>query len=228
MWTKNWKLPFSETVVDMLVKEFKLENSLQLYHQISTEKIDIAEVKRILTTKFGESAEKSEKPVPELIETGKKDLQTETAEALSIGEDIENVTYKLAKCCNPIPGDHVFGFVTNEGTISIHRTNCPNAKGLQQRYGYRIINVKWNGMESNVSQATIRIYGHDVMGLLGKITKVISDDLEVNMKNIVFNSDKEGFFEGKIVVQISDVDALDQLIARIKSIEGIMEVVRID
>ena len=225
---KNWKLPFSETVVDMLVKEFKLENSLQLYHQISTEKIDIAEVKRILTTKFGESAEKSEKPVPELIETGKKDLQTETAEALSIGEDIENVTYKLAKCCNPIPGDHVFGFVTNEGTISIHRTNCPNAKGLQQRYGYRIINVKWNGMESNVSQATIRIYGHDVMGLLGKITKVISDDLEVNMKNIVFNSDKEGFFEGKIVVQISDVDVLDQLIARIKSIEGIMEVVRID
>ena len=225
---KNWKLPFNETVVDMLVKEFKVENSLQLYHQIATEKIDLADVKRFLTSKFGVNAEKTEKAVPELIETGKKELQAEMAEPLSIGEDIDNVTYKLAKCCNPIPGDRVFGFVTNEGTISIHRTNCPNAKSMQQRYGYRIINVKWNGLESDVSQATIRIYGRDVLGLLGKITKVISDDLEVNMKNIVFNTDKEGYFEGKIVLQIPDVAALTLLMDKLKAIEGILDVVRID
>ena len=225
---KNWKLPFSETVVDMLVKEFKLENSLQLYHQISTEKIDIADVKRFLTSKFGENAEKTERVVPEQIESTKKEVAAEAEESLSIGEDIDNVSYKLAKCCNPIPGDRVFGFVTNDGTLSIHRVNCPNAKWMQQRYGYRIIKVKWNGMEGNTSQATIRIYGRDVMGLLGKITKVISEDLEVNMKNIVFNSDKEGYFDGKIVLQISDVEALEQLIAKIKAIDGIMEVVRID
>ena len=225
---KNWKLPFSETVVDMLVKEYKLENSLQLYHQISTEKIDITDVKRFLTSKFGENAEKAEKTVPEQIETSKKEALNEAEESLSIGEDIGNVTYKLAKCCNPIPGDRVFGFVTNDGTLSIHRVNCPNAKGMQQRYGYRIIKVKWNGMEGNSSQATIRIYGRDVMGLLGKITKVISEDLEVNMKNIVFNSDKEGYFEGRIVLQINDVEALEQLITKIKAIDGIMEVVRID
>ena len=225
---KNWKLPFSETVVDMLVREFKLENSLQLYHQISTEKIDIADVKRFLTSKFGENAEKTERVVPEQIESTKKEVAAEAEESLSIGEDIDNVTYKLAKCCNPIPGDRVFGFVTNDGTLSIHRVNCPNAKGMQQRYGYRIIKVKWNGMEGNTSQATIRIYGRDVMGLLGKITKVISEDLEVNMKNIVFNSDKEGYFDGKIVLQISDVEALEQLMAKIKAIDGIMEVVRID
>ena len=225
---KNWKLPFSETVVDMLVKEFKLENSLQLYHQISTEKIDIADVKRFLMTKFGENAEKTERIVPEQIESTKKEVAAEAEESLSIGEDIDNVTYKLAKCCNPIPGDRVFGFVTNDGTLSIHRVNCPNAKGMQQRYGYRIIKVKWNGMEGNTSQATIRIYGRDVMGLLGKITKVISEDLEVNMKNIVFNSDKEGYFEGRIVLQITDVEALEQLITKIKAIDGIMEVVRID
>ena len=88
--------------------------------------------------------------------------------------------------------------------------------------------MKWNGIEDNGSQATIRIYGRDVMGLLGKITKVVSEDLEVNMKNIVFNSDKEGFFEGKIVLQISDVESLEQLISRIKAIEGIVDVVRID
>ena len=225
---KNWKLPFSETVVDMLVKEFKLENSLQLYHQISTEKIDIADVKRFLTSKFGENVEKGEKAVPETIGMSRKDQNAEMEESLSIGEDISNVTYKLAKCCNPIPGDRVFGFVTNEGTISIHRTNCPNAKGLQERYGYRIIKVKWNGVEADGSQATIRIYGRDVIGLLGKITKVISEDLEVNMKNIVFNSDKEGFFEGKIVLQITDVEALEQLINKIKAIDGIIDVNRID
>ncbi len=226
---KNWKLPFSETVVEMLVKEFKLENSLQLYHQISTEKIDITDVKRFLTAKFGENAEKLEKAVPETIGASKKEQPVEAEESLSIGEDINNVTYKLAKCCNPIPGDRVFGFVTSDGTISIHRTNCPNAKGMQQRYGYRIINVKWNGIDENGgSQATIHIYGRDVMGLLGKITKVVSEDLEVNMKNIVFNSDKEGYFDGKIVLQISDVEALEQLMAKIRAIEGIMEVVRID
>ncbi len=223
---KNWKLPFNETVVDMLVKEFNLENALQLYHQISTEKIDIADVKKFLTAKFGETGERGEKPVPETI--SKKEVGTEQDESLSIGEDIGKVTYKLAKCCNPIPGDRVFGFVTSDGTISIHRTNCPNAKSMQQRYGYRIINVKWNGMEQSVSQATIRIYGRDVMGLLGKITKVISEDLEVNMKNIVLNSDKEGYFEGRIVIQISDAEALEQLITRLKAIEGIMEVVRMD
>ena len=225
---KNWKLPFSETVVDMLVKEFKLENALQLYHQISTEKIDIADVKRFLTAKFGENPERMEKALPETVGASKKEQPTEAEESLSIGEDIDNVTYKLAKCCNPIPGDRVFGFVTSDGTISIHRTNCPNAKSMQQRYGYRIINVKWNGIENQGSQATVRIYGRDVMGLLGKITKVISEDLEVNMKNIALNSDKEGFFEGRIVLQISDVDALEQLIGRLKAIEGIMEVVRID
>ncbi|MBQ6771912.1 MAG: bifunctional (p)ppGpp synthetase/guanosine-3',5'-bis(diphosphate) 3'-pyrophosphohydrolase [Bacteroidales bacterium] len=226
---KNWKLPFSETVVDMLVREFKLENSLQLYHQISTEKIDITDVKHFLTIKFGEMAEKAERPAPEQIESNKKDGgQSEMEESLSIGEDIDHVTYKLAKCCNPIPGDRVFGFVTSDGTISIHRTNCPNAKGLQQRYGYRIIKVKWNGMESNVSQATISIHGHDVMGLLGRITKIISEDLQVNMKNIMFNTDKEGFFQGKIVLQIADVAALEQLMDKIKSVEGIIDVIRID
>ncbi|MBR0178259.1 MAG: bifunctional (p)ppGpp synthetase/guanosine-3',5'-bis(diphosphate) 3'-pyrophosphohydrolase [Bacteroidales bacterium] len=224
---KNWKFPNNESVIEMLVKEFKLENSLQLYHQISTEKIELADVKRFLTTKFGESAERLEKTVPEQIGMKNKELATEGEESLSIGEDIDNVTYKLAKCCNPIPGDHVFGFVTTDGTISIHRIDCPNAKSMQQRYGYRIIRVKWNGMESN-SQASIRITGRDVLGLVGKITKIISDDLEVNMKNIVFNTDKEGFFEGKIVLQIADLTALELVMNRIKAIEGIKDVVRID
>lgn len=225
---KNWKLPFSETIIDMLIKEFKVENSLQLYHQISTGKIDIVAVKHFLTARLEEHNGKTEKPVPESIETQKKEHNTEGEESLTIGEDISNVTYKLARCCNPIPGDRVFGFVTSDGTISIHRVNCPNAKSMQQRYGYRIIKVKWTGMEGSGSQAIIRIYGRDVMGLLGKITKVISEDLQVNMKNINFNSDKDGYFEGRIVLEIASLEALEQLIDKIRAIDGIIEVTRID
>lgn len=223
---KNWKFPVTEEVVDLLVKEYKLENSLQLYHQIATEKIDLADVKKFLSEKFDERPEKSEKAAPEVKETNWNESSAE--DGLSIGEDIENVNYKLAKCCNPIPGDKVFGFVTNDGNITLHRVNCPNAKSLQQRYGYRIINVKWNGIESGISQATIHIKGHDVMGLLGKITKVISEDLEVNMKNIVLNSDKEGYFDGKIVLQVSDIEILERIMEKLRTIEGIVEVVRID
>ena len=223
---KNWKIPINEDVISLLVKECKLENALQLYHQISTEQIDLADVKKLLETKLAEKEMHQDKVTAELV-TKKEEIQ-HAEECLSIGKDIDNVNYKLAKCCNPIPGDKVFGFVTNDGNLTLHRTNCPNAKSLQQRYGYRIINVKWNGVESGISQATIRIYGHDVMGLLGKITKVISEDLEVNMKNIALNSDKEGYFDGKIVVQIPDVESLEQLMNRLESIEGILEVTRID
>lgn len=223
---KNWKLPINEDVIGFLVNEFKLDNALQLYHQISTEKIDLADVKHLLEAKIAEKDVHQEKVAAEVV--AKREDNVLTEECLSIGKDIENVSYKLAKCCNPIPGDKVFGFVTNDGNITLHRVNCPNAKSLQQRYDYRIINVKWNGVESGISQATIHIYGHDVIGLLGKVTKVISEDLAVNMKNISLNSDKEGFFEGKIVVQIPDIDSLEQLMDRLRGIEGILEVMRID
>ena len=99
---------------------------------------------------------------------------------------------------------------------------------MQERYGYRIIKVRWNGIENGVSQATIRIYGNNRQGLLGKITKVISEDMQVDMKNALFNTDKEGFFEGRITIQIPDIESLEQLMNRISAIEGILEVVRID
>ena len=225
---KNWKLPMTEDVIELLVKEYKTENALQLYHRIATEKIDIADIKHFLSSVLEAKADKAEKPVQEQNETAKKEAVQEVEEGLSIGEDIAHVKYKLAKCCNPIPGDKVFGFVTNDGNITIHRVNCPNAKSLQERYGYRIINVKWNGIENGVSQATIGIYGNNKQGLLGKITKVISEDMQVDMKNVSFNSDKNGLFEGRVVLQIADIESLEKLIDRIRAIDGIMEVVRID
>ena len=225
---KNWKIPTTEDTIETLVKEFKLENSLQLYHNIATEKIDIQAIKHFLDEEFEKKGEKVGKVEQEIVETSRKETNYENDECLSIGEDIKNVNYKLAKCCNPIPGDRVFGFVTNEGNITIHRTNCPNAKSMQERYGYRIIKVKWNGIENGVSQATIRIYGNNQHGLLGKITKVVSEDMQVDMKNVSFNADKEGFFEGRVVLQIADIESLELLMDRIRAIDGILEVVRID
>ena len=223
---KNWKIPTTEAVIELLVKAFKTENSLQLYHKIATEQINLADIKHFLSSELEQKAERADKPVQEPAETVKKENVEE--ECLSIGEDIKNVNYKLAKCCNPIPGDKVFGFVTNEGNITIHRVHCPNAKSMMERFGYRIIKVKWNGIENGVSLASIRIYGRNQQGLLGKITKVISEDMQVDMQNVLFNTDNNGFFEGKITLQISDIESLEQLIDNIKPIEGVMEVVRID
>ena len=225
---KNWKIPTTEDTIEILVKGFKLENSLQLYHRIATEKIDLQTIKHFLADYFEQKGEKVEKMETEPVEPIRKEASFENDECLSIGEDIKNVNYRLAKCCNPIPGDRVFGFVTNEGNLTIHRVNCPNAKSMQERYGYRIIKVKWNGLEEGGSQATIRIYGNNVQGLLGKITRVISEDMQVDMKNLTFNSDKHGMVEGRVVLQISDVEALEQLMSRIKGIDGVLEVIRID
>ena len=225
---KNWKIPVTEDVIDQLVREFKTENALQLYHKIALEKIDLADVKHFLSKEFDPHGERAEHQPQEPVETSKKETVAENDEGLSIGEDIGNVNYKLAKCCNPIPGDKVFGFVTNEGNITIHRVNCPNAKRLQERYGYRIINVRWKGFDNGVSLVTLWIHGNNEQGLLGRITKVISEDMQVDMKNLTFNADRNGFAEGKVVLQIPDVEALEQLISRIKGIEGVLEVVRID
>ena len=225
---KNWKFPTTEDVIETLVKGFKTENSLSLYHKIATEQIDIQDIKHFLSEEFEKKGVKVEKNDTEFVENNKKETSFENDECLSIGEDIKNVNYKLARCCNPIPGDRVFGFVTNEGNITIHRVNCPNAKSLQERYGYRIIKVRWNGIEDGVSQATVKIYGGNKQGLLGKITKVISEDMQVDMKNALFNTNKEGQFEGKITIQIPDIESLEKLMERLRSIEGITEVVRID
>ncbi len=138
---KNWKIAVNETLIESLVKKFKTENALQLYHKIATEKIDLAAIKHFLSEELAQPVERMEKAEP--AETERKEVNHEGGESLSIGEDIDNVNFKLAKCCNPVPGEKVFGFVTNEGNITIHRVDCPNAKSLMERYGYRIINVKF-------------------------------------------------------------------------------------
>lgn len=221
---KNWKIPFSDDTISQLVKEYKLENALQLYHKISIEQIDLVSIKKIL---LNDSDKDNKTPkAGEPTEPIKKSHDNDQDNFLSIGDDIKNVNYKMAKCCNPLHGDDVFGFVTSEGVISIHRTNCPNAKSLQQRYGYRLMNVRWKKDQDQLSLTTLKIIGRDHIGLLRDITNVISSDLQVNMKNIALDSTDKDSFEGKIVIEISDIEALNKLISRLKEIKGVDDVIR--
>jgi GTP pyrophosphokinase len=146
---------------------------------------------------------------------------------LVIGEDMEKIDYKLSPCCNPIPGDEVFGFVTiNEG-IKIHKSNCPNAISLMSNYAYRIVKARWTNQQQIAFMAGIRVNGIDDVGIVNNITRIISNELNVNMRSISFDS-LDGVFEGTIMVFVHDTNHLTELMGKIKLVKGVTTVIRFD
>jgi guanosine-3',5'-bis(diphosphate) 3'-pyrophosphohydrolase len=149
------------------------------------------------------------------------------SDTLLIGEDLQKIDYTLAACCNPIPGDDVFGFVTvNEG-IKIHRTNCPNAAQLMANYGYRVVKAKWNKQQELTFLTGLHIIGIDDVGLINNITKVISNDFKVNMRSITVDTDN-GIFDGSIMIFVNDKEHLDNLIENLLRVKGVTGVTRFD
>jgi GTP pyrophosphokinase len=137
------------------------------------------------------------------------------------------VDYKLAKCCTPIPGDDVFGFVTvNEG-IKIHRTNCPNSPELLSHHGNRVVKAKWTSQHEVAFLTGLKIRGTDRVGLINDVTKVISDELKVNMSSMSIHTDS-GIFEGEIMLYVNDTRHLEQLISKLDQVEGVVKVSRFD
>ena len=137
------------------------------------------------------------------------------------------VEYKLAKCCTPIPGDEVFGFVTvNEG-IKIHRTNCPNAPELFANHGHRVIKAKWTSQHQVAFLTGLKIVGTDRVGLINDVSKIISEELKVNMSSISFNTDL-GIFRGEIMLYVNDTRHLEMLIGKLEKVEGVVSVARFD
>jgi guanosine-3',5'-bis(diphosphate) 3'-pyrophosphohydrolase len=226
---KNWKIVSSDDVINHLVKFYKTKTAVQLYHMIATEKIDLVDLKKHLVSLSEETKPSQKAETTEFSPESRQATKSSTKDDfLIIDESISNVNYKLAKCCNPIPGDEVFGFVTINTGITIHRVNCPNAARLRQRYSYRFLNVKWKESKDNPTFNTaIRVSGKDTLGLVGEITKLISSDLKVNMRSITFDT-RDGRFEGKITLQIKDTDHLEQLLHRIGKVQGVERVARID
>lgn len=223
---KNWKIKSSEDLINVLVKHYKLDTGIDLYYLVAEEKIDLADIKKILLD-FLNNEPAKKKPEAKEIKSDEKAKHDEQNETLYIGDNLKNVNYRLAKCCNPIPGDKVFGFVTTMGGISVHRKSCPNAKSLLGKYPYRVMAIRWVGSDENsFSSANLKITGMDELGLVSAITRTITDDLRVNMRSINF-SKKGKHFEGKVTVMVKDFNHLDQLIAKLNMVRGVEKVVRV-
>lgn len=225
---KSQKITLSEDVVNKMVIYFKLKTSLDLFYRVGIGAIDNQKIKEFASSysnafiSFFKNKIRRHS-VPEDID---KDEITSKYDMLVFGKDEEKLDYKLSKCCNPIPGDDVFGFISvNEG-IKVHKKNCPNAISLQSNYAYRIISAKWIDSTQEEFKSEIQLTGIDNLGLVSEITDVISDDMHVNMRNLNFSTEG-GTFTGRITVVVKNNGILKKLIANLKRIEGIDKVSRI-
>lgn len=216
---KNWKIAFNDKMFTELLKEYDCESGIEFYHKIATNQIDLAELKAFILSQT------EEKEVHKVEEEQRRDKPAENEnDAMSIGENINGFAFKMAKCCNPIPGDSVCGFVNVGGGITIHRVNCKNAIAMKKRYPYRLVEVKWQG--DVPSRATIKVVAKDSFGILSDITEVMKQ-MEINIIDASMGT-RNGMYEGRFVVHVTSVNYLEQLIRKLRSLNNVTEVQRID
>ena len=226
---KHLKITLNEAVVNELVNFFKLKTSLDLFYRVGIGAIENQQLKDYAAQKsntfinfFKNKIKRSASTVSEDIH---KQVLNSNYDMLVFGADQDKLDYKLSNCCNPIPGDEVFGFITiNEG-IKVHKKDCPNAISLQSNYAYRIIMAKWIDSSQQEFKAILHITGMDTMGLTNKLTKVISDNMNVNIQSISLSGDA-GIFNGQISVIVQNNTILKRLMDNIKKIDGIEKVTR--
>lgn len=221
---KNAKVSFTSEALSHLIRYFKLASVGELYYQIATEKIDRTkiDIEEIINNEIN-------KPALEELSKPKKVIKKGN-DAVIIGDEDTGMDYSFAKCCNPIPGDEIFGFVTIGEGVKIHRTNCSNATGLMSNYGYRIIRAKWANESLNIRKSfvsSIKVEGIDSVGIVSTITDIISKQLQINMKSISITSNA-GSFEGMITLEIMDTKHLDELMQTIKDASPLITVRRVE
>jgi len=221
-------VPMSQYNIDELVQWYKLPSHVDLFYQVAIKNIDLRELKEFKV--LGDRIEsprpvKVVEPKPEYnpnLHAGKKD-----AELIIFGESSDKIVYNLANCCKPIPGDDVFGFVTTGKGLTIHRTNCPNATKLLSNYGHRVVKTKWAKNKEISFLTGLRIIGMDDVGVVSKITNLISAELKINIAALTIEA-REGVFEGNIRLYVHDKEELDNLVQRLKDLPGIESVERYD
>ncbi|TVP49888.1 MAG: bifunctional (p)ppGpp synthetase/guanosine-3',5'-bis(diphosphate) 3'-pyrophosphohydrolase [Mongoliibacter sp.] len=228
---RQMKMDFNSEVVEQLRAYFETKTPNEFYYKVGKGVIDATSIKSF--KEFKEQKKERSKPTLEKVKDESsftkeiKNLKGPDHDQLLIGEDMDVVDYILAKCCNPIPGDDVFGFVTvNEG-IKIHRTSCPNALELLSNHGNRVIKARWTSQQEIAFLAGLRIIGTDRVGLINDVTKVISNELKVNMRSITVDSDS-GIFEGTIKLYVHSTQHLEKLVENLSKVEGIIKVTRFD
>jgi len=226
---KNWKIEFNDRNITRVVKAFGLKKPIDLYFSVATGKADLLEIKHIFTLVEETEERPAEGKTEFEIAEERIGSQSERDEGyIVIDAGVSNLNYSLSKCCNPIAGDTIFGFVTVKQGIKIHRRDCPNAMQMLKKYPYRIMKARWKETQYMKFFVTnLKILGTDRMGLVSDITRVISGDLKVNMKDINFKSEGSGFV-GVIKVQVHDVEHLTFLKKKLLRINGVTKVVRYD
>jgi GTP pyrophosphokinase len=225
---KQHNIRFISENISLLEKYYNVSTATDLYIRIAKGKVDLAKLRQIKNV-GGVLKLEEEKKKPKKLKTHKdvsKQLNKKK-DTLIIGEDFNNIDYQFAKCCNPLPGDSVFGFITINDGIKIHRTDCPNAENMMSKMAYRCISARWKAKEVKEHIAKLRIIGIDDIGIVNKITEIISFQHNVNMKSISFES-LDGIFEGRIQVYVMDRYHLDELIEKFEILEGVKRVERWD
>jgi GTP pyrophosphokinase len=225
---RQLKITLNESSINELVSYFKLSTSLDLFYRVGIGSIDNTKLKAFAASRSNAfvSYFKNKIYKPSVPKDIHKEEITSKYDMLVFGKEEEKLNYTLANCCNPIPGDKVFGFVTINDGIKVHKKNCPNAVSLQSNYAYRIMQAKWIDSSQQDYTSQITLSGIDNLGLVNDITKLISENMHVNMKSISFSSD-DGVFSGKITVQVKNQTMLKKLIDKLKKINGIDKVTRV-
>lgn len=222
------KVAFNHDNLNTLVEYYNLDSTLDLYYKVSNKRISLNEIRSLKA-----HGNKLELPKKEPVKAdGKKIDKVKSSfgkddELLIFGESSKQIKYQFAKCCNPIPGDDVFGFITVNGEIKIHRTNCPNAVQLMSNYGYRVVKTKWTRQEELAFLTGLKITGLDDVGVMNKITTIISGELRLNIRSISIDT-KDGVFEGDLMIYVNDTGQLETLIKKLKNLKGINSVTRLN
>jgi GTP pyrophosphokinase len=224
---KSLKITYNTDNILKLSYYFKLSSSQDVFYNVAKGIIDLKDLKEFAVSEKVIEQKPAANTDTEQIQKIIKQVKTKDSDILLIGEDLQKIDYKLSNCCNPIPGDDVFGFVTVSDGIKIHRTNCPNATKLMSSFGYRIVKAKWTSQKQLAFLTGLRITGIDEVGLINNLTQVISNDFKVNMRSITVDTD-QGIFNGTIMIYVNDTKHLENLIDRIKEVKGISDVVRFD
>ncbi len=226
---RHLKINLNEKVVNELVNYFNLKTSLDLFFRLGSGSIDNNQLKEFVAKRsnpfvnfFKNKIKKSAKK-PELID---KDEVIANYDSLVFGKEEERLDYKMSQCCNPIPGDQVFGFVTINDGVKVHKKDCPNSISLQANYAYRVMPAKWIDSSKQDFKAILKIYGADHVGMANEITKVISHNMNVNIHSLNI-SGNDGIFDGSITVSVKNKSQLQKLSNSIKAIDGIETVERI-
>ena len=223
---KQLKIEFNEKNINRLANYFNLRTSLDLFYRVGIGKIDNALLKKFSAsnnTLFNFIRKNISKKSKEISHT-EKEIKT-NFDQLVFTNNEEQLDYSLAKCCNPIPGDSVFGFLTVQDGIKVHKKTCSNSISLQSKFAYRIVNAKWIDSSQEDFRSIIKISGIDNLGIVSEITKIISNSLNINMKKMSFDT-VENTFLGTITLDVKNKTILEKLISRLKKINGIEKVVR--